>query len=125
MENESAVRADFQQFYNLNIERMGRDFSTLHAADLLVELPQESRIHALYLDNGAWTLDRTLAAMAVNALNVLVWQRTKDGQKNRNRPTMVGPFKDVRGDRNLGGAAMTIGELDAVLALPRMEVANG
>lgn len=117
------MRADFQQYYNLNIERMGRDFSTLHAADLLVELPQESRIHALYLDDGIWTLDRTLAAMAVNALNVLVWQRSKDGQKNKNRPKLVGPFgASEGGGEKLDASAMSIEELDYYLSLPRREV---
>ena len=117
------MRADFQQFYNLNIEHMGRDFSTLHAAELLVELPQESRIHALYLEDGAWTLDRTLAAMAVNALNILVWQRSKDGQKNRKRPKLIGPFGSERdGDGKLEASAMSVEELDYFLSLPRREV---
>lgn len=123
-EHEGAVRADFQEFYNLNIEHMGRDYSTIHAAELLVELPEQSRVRAIYAENGPWTLDRTLAAMTVNALNVLVWQKTKDGQRNRNKPKMVGPFEDV-GKKSIDANPMTIDELNAVLALPRREVANG
>ncbi len=33
--------------------------------------------------------DTLLLAMAVDALNLLVWGKTKDGQKNRNRPKSI------------------------------------
>lgn len=124
-EHGGAVRADFQQYYGLNIDEMGEAYSTLHAAELLVELPGESRVKRIYSDDGPWTFDRTLMALAVNALNVLVWQRTKDGSKGRNRPEPIGPFARPR-RRALEGEAMTIEELDALLSMPRTEVAmNG
>ena len=37
------LRADFQQFYNLNIDEMGLANGRRHAADLAVMLPRESR----------------------------------------------------------------------------------
>ena len=40
----SELRADFQQFYGLNIDRMGADYSILHAADIAVQLPYEARV---------------------------------------------------------------------------------
>lgn len=42
----SELRADFQQFYGLNIDRMGEEYSLLHAADLAVQLPFEARVWA-------------------------------------------------------------------------------
>lgn len=35
------------------------------------------------------TAEQTLLAAAVDRLSLLVWQNTKDGQKNQNRPTSI------------------------------------
>lgn len=118
------MRADFQQFYGLNIDGMGRDFSTTHAADLLVELPGESRIKRVYGGDGTWDFDRLLASLAVDALNVLVWQRTKDGQKGRNRPKPITPQVKNSG-RTIGGMSMSIEELNEMLSRPRGVIDHG
>lgn len=123
-EHEGAVRADFQQFYGLNIDGMGRDYTTLHAADLLVELPGNSRIKRIYGGDGIWDFDRVLAALVVDALNVLVWQRTKDGSKGRNRPKPIAP-QPKREGRHIGGKAMTIEQLNEILSRPRGVIENG
>ena len=123
-EHESAVRADFQQFYGLNIDGMGRDFSTTHAADLLVELPGESRIKRTYGGDGTWDFDRLLASLTVDALNLIVWQRTKDGQKGRNRPKPITP-QPKAGGRNIGGASMSIEELNEILSRSRGVIEDG
>lgn len=121
----SAVRADFQQFYGLNIDNMGSDFSTLHAADLLVELPDNSRVKMMQQEGGSiWTFDRMLAALCVDALNTLVWMQTKDGHKNRNRPKSLIP-KQKQKSRQLEAVAMSIDELDAILHRPRGGENNG
>lgn len=38
------LRADFQQFYHLNLDDMGERYSLLHAADCAAMLPYQARI---------------------------------------------------------------------------------
>jgi len=39
-----------------------------------------------------WNLTEHLLALAVDRLGVLIWQKTKDGQKGRNRPKPISPL---------------------------------
>ena len=117
-EHPDALRADFQQHYCLNLDGMGRDYTTLHAADLLAQLPEGARVWRAYDERAVWTTERTLLAAIVNNLNWLVWSKTKDGQKNRNRPKLVGPF-DSEKKRSISGMAMTVDELNEFLSRPR------
>ena len=80
-EHPDALRADFQQYYHLNLDGMGRDYTTLHAADLLAQLPEGARVWRAYDERAVWTAERTLLAAIVNNLNWLVWSKTKDGQR--------------------------------------------
>ena len=77
-----------------------------------------------YDERAVWTAERTLLAAIVNDLNWLVWSKTKDGQRNRNRPKPVGPF-DAEKKRSITGVAMTVDELNEVLSRPRGEVPIG
>ena len=54
-------------------------------AALAVGLPQDSRIKRKIL-NINYTTSELILAMIVDCLNVLIWQNTKDGHKNRNHP---------------------------------------
>lgn len=112
------MRADFQQYYGLDLDGMGRDYTTLHAADLLMQLPEGARTRVAYDPASAWTTDRTLVACAVNALNLIWWSKTKDGQRGRNRPRPVGPA-ERGGARKKQAMAMSVGELDEILSRPR------
>ena len=123
-EHPDALRADFQQHYHLNLDGMGRDYTTLHAADLLAQLPEGARVWRSYDERAAWTAERTLLAAIVNDLNWLVWSKTKDGQRNRNRPKPIGPF-DGEKKRSITGVAMTVEELNEALSRPRGEVPIG
>ena len=123
-EHPDALRADFQQHYHLNLDGMGRDYTTLHAADLLAQLPEGARVWRAYDERAAWTAERTLLAAIVNDLNWLVWSKTKDGQRNRNRPKPIGPF-DGEKKRSITGVAMTVEELNEALSRPRGEVPIG
>lgn len=57
-------------------------------ATLVAGLRPESRVMMRLADSRA-TLDRILMAQMVDRLNFLSWSKTKDGQKNRNRPESV------------------------------------
>lgn len=55
-------------------------------------LDRKSRVfQELYPDKADWTLTNRLLAMVVNCLRLLLWSKSKDGQKNRKRPSMIGP----------------------------------
>ena len=109
-EHEGALRADFQHYFGLDIDRMGVDYSALHAADLAANLPEGSRVLASIDPQSVWTSDRSLMAAMVNDLNWLVWAKTKDGQHNRNRPRIVG-VSEQPGERKIVGMAMEPDEL--------------
>ena len=83
------LRADFQQYYSLNLDRLGIDYSVTHAADLVVMLPQKSRVMKAIDPANAWDWGEHLLADMVNRLRWLQWAKTKDGAKNRNHPKPV------------------------------------
>jgi hypothetical protein len=85
-------------------------------------------------ERATWSVTDHLLAMVVDLLGLLVWFKTKDGSKNRNRPKPVARPGDtdssvkslseaevsaagaLRGEGTYRiGAAMTIAELDALL----------
>lgn len=103
---------------------MGEAYSTIHAADLLAQLPEEARVWRAYDPSAVWTGDRALAAAMVNDLNWLVWSRTRDGKRGRNRPAPVGPFKDDRSSKR-AARVMTREELDEILSRPREVLPEG
>lgn len=65
---------------------MGIDYSHAHAAILLEQLPTQSRIAAHIDPNSAWTDETHFLSLIEYDLRVLIWQKTKDAQKNRNQP---------------------------------------
>lgn len=85
-EHPDELRADFQQIYGLDIDGMGIGFSPAHAAALMSQLPSSSRV-AKALDPSAEWDDATYLLSAIEYdLRILIWQNTKDAQKNRNKP---------------------------------------
>lgn len=89
------LRADFQQYYGINLDGMGMDYSHAHAASLMVQLPQTSRVAKALNPDNEWSDAEYLLAAIEYDLRVLIWQKTKDGQKNRNRPKPTETPHDV------------------------------
>lgn len=57
----------------------------------------------MYPDRADYATQELLLGRAVDALNWLVWSKTKDGHKNRNRPKSVLPWvKDGKQNRPPG-----------------------
>jgi hypothetical protein len=83
------LRADFQQYYGLNIDCMGYKYSLTHAAVLVEQLPSNSRVYCAIDPGAAWGWQEHLQALQLNALNWLVWSKTKDAEKKRNKPKPV------------------------------------
>lgn len=104
---------------------MGRDYTTLHAASLLTQLPEGSRVRLAYVPDAAWTSDRALLAAMVNDLNWLVWAKTKDARHNRNRPKPIGPSARRPDERHIVGMAMAPDELLETIARIREEAQRG
>lgn len=110
------VRADFQQFYGLNIDRMGDEYSEAHAASLLSQLPAKSRVFRAERPELEWGDEEALLASIEYSLRVLCWRQTKDGERGRRPPKPIPfPGADSAGakitrtdtafvDRVLGGA---------------------
>lgn len=57
----------------------------MKVATFSIGLPGDSRVMKR-ISNNELTLTEMLLSMLVDGVNRLVWQRTKDGAKNRNHP---------------------------------------
>lgn len=84
-ECEDKLICDFQQYYNI-ADLYGLEVS--RAALLAAGLPAGSR-SIMHLSGQPVDNTTLLLAMAVDALNISNWMRTKDGARNRNRPKNI------------------------------------
>ena len=78
-DRKAELRADFQQFYGLNIDAMGRGYTIRHAADLAAMLPSASRTFVSIDPENAWTLQDRILARIEYWCHVSAWMQTKDG----------------------------------------------
>lgn len=90
------LRADFQQYYGLNIDGMGDAFSLPHAACLAAQLPADSRTVKELLgpelaEAVLWTLPVRIAAEQLNEMRIMRWLNSQDGYEGRNYPEMLLP----------------------------------
>lgn len=87
---------------------------------MATNLPRESATwRALHgQERVEWDLSAQLLAEAVNALRILIWQQTKDGERGRNRPDPILPpwVEDERREvRKFGAEPVPLDELDDFL----------
>ena len=90
------LRADFQQYYGLNLDGVGDAYSLSHAACLCAQLPIESRtMRALMTpeqaESALWTLPMRVAIEQLNVLNVIRWLHTQDAVDGKNYPEPILP----------------------------------
>lgn len=78
--------ADFRQFYGIDLPLEPVDEDCSRWALLWYALPRESRTARRQSPELRWSEGEYMLASAVHALEVLVWQRTKDGRRGRNKP---------------------------------------
>lgn len=116
------LRADFQQYYGLCIDDMGRTFSVRHAGELAVMLPRESRVAAAIDPANCFGVAELLATTIANGVNDLVWLNTKDGQKGVNRPKRIVP-PGAESDKQ--GSSLDVAEYERILNMPRKEASYG
>lgn len=83
------------------------------AARLIRQLAQDpttATYRAYGAETARWTAEVQLLAEAVNYQRLLLWSKTADGQKNRNRPPMILPPWEREEPKVLGKARMTIAQ---------------
>ncbi len=93
---EDELISDLAEEYNLHISEFGvpltdiygRELPPSWVATLSCNLKSTSRIK-MKVANRKASLEEMLLAVIADKLSVLVWQRTKDGYKNRNHPKSI------------------------------------
>ena len=93
---EDELICDFAETYQLFIpsfsekliDIQGRELLPSMAATLACGLSENSRIKRK-ISKRTIDLEQTLLAVIADRIGLLVWQKTKDGQKNRNRPKSI------------------------------------
>ena len=83
------LRADFQQYYGLNVDGMGEDYTLSHAAALAAQLPFESRCMRAEHPELEWTQADYILAEIAYGVSIIAWQRSKDGARNINHPKRI------------------------------------
>lgn len=115
-EYRAQLRADFRQYYGVSFDDALKK-SVVEAADLAVMLPRSSRTFVTINPEYAWEQEHYMLAGILNAVNLILWGQSKDGQKGRNKPKPLMPPK-----REEKKEALTIEELNELLSKPRKEV---
>lgn len=78
------LRADFRRYYGMSFPPS--DVGASEAADMAVFLPRDSATWLAMEPQAAHTTEAELLRSVEYSLRLLVWAKTKDGAKNRNRP---------------------------------------
>lgn len=94
------LRADFQQYYGLNIDGVGRDYPIAHAAALVTMLPTDGRVLSAEAPELEWNTQTYMFNSIEYSLRTLVWMNTKDAQRNLNRPKhLKTPYDEAKEKR--------------------------
>lgn len=111
------LRADFQQFYNLDVDEVGTSIRPLRAADLAMMLPRESRCAVALSPDAGWSHESVVLSLVEFRLhqivNMLAGGKAKDGSK---LPEPEPLYKPQRPERDSG---MEIDEMREFLSRPR------
>lgn len=78
----TALRADFQRFYGLNLDGMGADYTVEHAAALAACLPRESATMREKRPELEWGETEYLLALIEYDIRCMSW----DGKGSRPKP---------------------------------------
>lgn len=100
---------------------MGSDYSVIHAATLVVNLPRESRVSIKLNPDNAWGITEQLLSMIEYHTHSTWYQNSKDAKSGRNKPKQV----FVPKKKNKDVEVFTIDEYKRRLSLARKEVTSG
>lgn len=118
-ERKPELRADFQQFYHLDIDEIGRSITVFRAADLAAMLPRESRIVKAFNPDAEWNLETSLLSRIEFWTHILAWKDSKDAKAKRNVPELISPDKT---SARQPAYSAPVDEYAELLARPRREV---
>ena len=91
-------------------------------ATLVIGLPRNSRVKRK-LSGMDLDLNEMLLAMLVDGINILIWQNTRDGQKNRNHPKSI--YKVLMGlDKKVTDELMVFDTIEAYEAWHQAKMRN-
>lgn len=95
-----------------------RALGLVEATDLVVYLPDDSV--TLTAVAGGWSLANQLAAAQVDELRVMIWQKTKDGQKGKKQPKPIPrPGFEDTSSQSFTAKPVSIKEMQKRIALRR------
>lgn len=84
------LNADLRQYYGLSlVDVREQRVDVAEAASLLAQMPTDCRTFRAVNPDAAMTRADVMALVMEYELRVLIWQRTKDGAKGRNKPKML------------------------------------
>lgn len=95
-----------------------RALGLVEAIDLVVYLPDDSVTFTAVA--GGWSLANQLAAAQVDELRVMIWQKTKDGQKGKKQPKPIPrPGFEDTSSQSFTAKPVSIKEMQKRIALRR------
>lgn len=106
------------RYYRIDLD--STDLGPLRVADLAANLPDDAASWRSIEERNRWSVSAHLLATVVDQLNLLLWSKTKDGEKGRNRPSSIprpGGTEDLNNDGEI--QTMTVDEMKEFLARPR------
>ena len=109
---EPALRADLQRYFGIDFDDVEEEaVSVVQAASCAAYLPPDGAVAcALNNQTPVWGNELIVLADMANSLRWLVWAKTKDGQKNRNKPEMIEPPR-AEGEKPVAYDIETINEI--------------
>lgn len=118
VEHPSALRADLQQYYGIDLDRAQAGAHTAaHVAALVAELPQDSRCMVALNPENRWTLQPYLLGTLINVLGRVF------GGKDA-KALIELPGQQENNTNTITGEAMSAAELMEILARPRTAKPN-
>lgn len=89
--HEAELRADFQRFYGLNLDDMGRSYSVHHAACIAAHMPQGSALYASIDPSSEWTASDHLLSLIEYDIRSLAWGLSGGRKSKSPKPKRIEP----------------------------------
>ena len=88
------LRADFQQYYHLNIDRVGVDYEVVHAVELALQLPLGCRTYSAIDPTYSWSNQEYLLADIDWVVRTLCWSLAGGKKTGQGQPERIAPKQE-------------------------------
>lgn len=107
------------RYYHIDLD--STDIGPLRISDLVANLPDDASVWRNLEEMNRWPVSAHLIATVIDQLNLILWSKTEDGEKGRNRPDPIPRPGVEEKKKNSDGEvqAMDLDELKEFLARPR------